>query len=86
MDRNGMNRRLLALRLTGLGWYVATCVVVGVVGGVALDKLLNVAPLFTLLGVLLGAVAAFYGLYKMVRPLLGSDQYSNKPGNNGEDT
>ena len=80
-----MNRRLLALRLTGLGWYVATCIVVGVVGGVALDKLLNVAPLFTLLGVLLGTVAAFYGLYKMVRPLLGSDQYINKPDNNGED-
>ena len=80
-----MNRRLLALRLTGLGWYVATCIVVGVVGGVALDKLLNVAPLFTLLGVLLGSVAAFYGLYKMVRPLLGSDQYINKPDNNGED-
>ena len=85
MDRSGMNRRLLALRLTGLGWYVATCIVVGVVAGVALDKLLNVAPLFTLLGVLLGTVAAFYGLYKMVRPLLGSDQYSKKPGNNGED-
>lgn len=79
-----MDRRLLALRLTGLGWYVATCIVVGVVGGVALDKLLNVAPLFTLLGVLLGTVAAFYGLYKMVRPLLGSDQYGKEPGNNGD--
>ena len=85
MDRNGMNQRALALRLMGLGWYVATCIVVGVVGGVALDKLLNIAPLFTLLGVLLGTVAAFYGLYKMVRPLLSSDQYSKKPGNNGED-
>lgn len=79
-----MDRRLLALRLIGLGWYVSSCIVVGVVGGVALDKLVNLAPLFTLLGVLLGTVAAFYGLYKMVRPLLASDQSNKKTGNNGE--
>ena len=79
-----MDRRLLALRLIGLGWYVSSCIVVGVVGGVALDKLVNLAPLFTLLGVLLGTVAAFYGLYKMVRPLLGANQYSEKPGDNGD--
>ena len=57
-----MDRRLLALRLTGLGWYVATCIVVGVVGGVALDLWLGLKPLFTLLGILLGTTAAFYGL------------------------
>ncbi len=79
-----MDRRLLVLRLTGLGWYVATCVVVGVVVGVALDKSLDFAPIFTVLGVLLGTVAAFYGLYKMVRPLLGANQYSEKPGDNGD--
>ena len=79
-----MDRRLLALRLIGLGWYVSSCIVVGVVGGVALDKLVNLAPLFTLLGVLLGTVAAFYGLYKMVLPLLASDQSNKKTGNNGE--
>ncbi len=81
-----MDRRLLALRLTGLGWYVAGCVVVGVVGGVWLDKLSNTTPLFTLLGVLLGTVAAFYGLYKMVRPLLGNQPTSQNPGANGDNT
>ena len=65
-----MDRRLLALRLTGLGWYVATCIVVGVVGGVALDLWLGLKPLFTLLGILLGTTAAFYGLFKMIQPLL----------------
>jgi len=60
----------VALRLTGLGWYVATCVVIGVVGGVFLDKLLGTAILFTLLGILLGSVAAFWGVYKMVSPVL----------------
>jgi len=63
-----------ALRFVGLGWYVALCIVAGVVGGFFLDKWLGTIPIFTLLGVLLGTAAAFYGLYKMVLPLLtGSD-------------
>ena len=65
-----MNGWLLALRLTGLGWYVALCIVFGVVGGLKLDKLLGPAPLFMLLGTVLGSVVAFWGLYKMVQPLL----------------
>ena len=69
-----MNRRLLALRLTGLGWYVATCIVVGVVGGVLLDQWLGLKPLFTLLGILLGTTAAFYGLFKMIQPLITPEQ------------
>ncbi len=73
-----MNRRLLALRLTGLGWYVATCIVVGVVGGVLLDKWLGLKPLFTLLGILLGTTAAFYGLFKMIQPLITPER-SGKP-------
>ena len=81
-----MDRRLLALRLLGLGWYVAACVVVGAVGGIALDRLSGLTPLFTLLGVLLGTVAAFYGLFKMVRPLLNTDPSSGKPRSNGENS
>ena len=79
-----MDRRLLALRLTGLGWYVAACIVVGVVGGVALDKLLGLEPLFTLLGTLLGTVVAFYGLFKMIQPLITPVQ-SAKPDDNPDD-
>ncbi len=76
-----MNRRLLALRLTGLGWYVATCIIVGVMGGVALDKMLGLIPLFTLLGLLFGTTAAFYGLFKMIQPLLRPEE-SGKPDDN----
>ena len=65
-----MNRRLLALRLTGLGWYVGSCIVIGVVGGVAIDKWLGLKPLFTLLGIGVGTTSAFYGLFKMIRPLI----------------
>ncbi len=61
---------VVALRLTGLGWYVATCVVLGVLGGLGLDKLVGTTPIFTLLGTVLGSVAAFWGVYKLVLPVL----------------
>lgn len=79
-----MQRRLLALRLLGLGWYVATCLVVGVLAGVYLDQRLETRPVFTLLGVILGTFAGFYGLYKMVRPLFNSESTPRKTGS-GED-
>jgi len=81
-----MNRKLLALRLTGLGWYVASCIVAGVVGGVLLDKWLGIKPLFTLLGILLGTTAAFYGLFQMIKPLIDperSKEPDEKSPNNG---
>jgi F0F1-type ATP synthase assembly protein I len=81
-----MDRRLLALRLLGLGWYVAACVVVGAVGGVWVDRLSGLTPLFTLLGVLIGTVAAFYGLYKMVLPLFNNASSSGNSGSEGEDS
>ena len=72
---------VVALRLTGLGWYVATCIVVGVVGGVILDKLLGTLPLFTLLGTIVGSVAAFWGVYKMILPVLHGSSRRQNPGN-----
>ena len=63
---------VLGLRLTGLGWYVAICIVLGIVGGLKLDDIAGTIPLFTLLGTLLGSVVAFWGLYKMVQPLLNA--------------
>ena len=64
----------LATRLLGLGWYVALSIVLGVGGGLWLDGRLDVRPLFTLLGLALGLVVAFYGAYKMVQPLLKNEE------------
>jgi F0F1-type ATP synthase assembly protein I len=61
---------LLAVRVAGMGWYVALSIVLGVLGGLWLDNKLGTSPLLTLSGTLLGVVAAFYGMYKMVAPLL----------------
>ncbi|HIB11707.1 MAG: hypothetical protein CL755_00485 [Chloroflexi bacterium] len=76
-----MNLWVLAVRLTGLGWYVALCIVFGVVGGLALDGLLETKPLFMLLGILLGSVVAFWGLYKMVQPLMNAAATQGKNDN-----
>jgi F0F1-type ATP synthase assembly protein I len=59
-----------ALKLTGLGWYVAACIVIGVAGGVLLDRWLGTLPIFTLVGTIGGSVIAFWGVFRMVLPVL----------------
>ena len=65
-----MNGWVVALRLTGLGWYVGTCIVGGIAGGLGLDKLIGTSPVFTLVGLGLGIVLAFWGLFKLIQPIL----------------
>ena len=81
-----MNRRLLALRLIGLGWYVASCIVIGVVGGVFIDQRLGTKLLFTLMGLAFGTTSAFYGLIKMIQPLIKPDSINgnNSPGSSSQ--
>lgn len=71
----GVNRSpwLDALRLLGLGWYIVTPVVIGAVGGLLLDDWVHTSPLFILLGLALGLLVAFWGTYKLVRPMLKGD-------------
>jgi len=79
-----LNKGTLAivLQLVGVGWYVAICIIGGLFGGLWLDRKLDVLPVFTLTGIVLGTVLAFYGIYKMVLPLLNNDQGLEK--RNGE--
>lgn len=67
---NGMSWWVIALRLTGLGWYIAFCVVGGIALGIVLDRLTGLSPLFAITGVLLGSILAFWGVYKMILPVL----------------
>ena len=71
-----MNKGTLAvvMQLVGVGWYVALCIMGGLFGGLWLDGKLGVLPVFTLIGIVLGTVVAFYGMYKMVVPILNNDQ------------
>ena len=52
---------------TGLGCAVVVSLVGFIGGGVVLDQVVDSAPLFTLLGVALGLVAAGYELYELTR-------------------
>ena len=62
---NGRHWWITAAQFTGLGWYIALAIVAPTLGGVWLDRRAGTAPLFLLLGVLLGVTLAFYGAYHM---------------------
>lgn len=55
-----------AAALLGIGWYFALCVLVGLVGGRWLDQTFATSPLFTLIGVGIGLMAALIGGYRML--------------------
>ena len=68
------------LRLVGVGWYVAFCIVAGIVGGLWLDGLLHTKVLFTFLGLGMGLVLAFFGLYKMLAGVLTDNSNKDNKG------
>ena len=74
-----MPRWALALRLTGLGWYIALCIITGVVAGIFLDRWIGSGIIFLLVGVLFGTTLAFYGVYRMVLPLMNEPKLPEKP-------
>lgn len=77
-----MDRWIVALRLIGLGWYIGACIVIGILGGVGLDKLTGTTPLFTIIGTVGGSVMAFWGMYRMIHPILyGTSQKVNQDKN-----
>lgn len=61
-----MQRLTPAVQLLGLGSYLATCIAGGTVGGYFLDQALGSGKIFTLGGLALGLVTAFYGGYRML--------------------
>jgi len=71
-----LNKGTLAIvfQLVGVGWYVAICIICGLFGGLWLDGKFGMQPTFTLVGIVLGFSVAFYGVYKMLLPLLYGTQ------------
>jgi uncharacterized membrane protein YfcA len=66
-----MGRWRAALRLIGVGWYIAVCIILGAVAGLWLDSKLDTS-LFWIIGLILGIVIAFYGVYRMLLPFTGN--------------
>jgi len=69
-----MSRWVAALRLTGVGFFIGGSIVLGVFAGLWLDSRLNTSPILVIVGLFLGIVIAFYGVYRMLLPLIGKKQ------------
>jgi ATP synthase protein I len=69
-----MNRWTAALRLTGIGFYIAACILSGAFVGLWLDGKLDKKPLFILMGLVLGLGVAVFGVYQMVRRIITDKQ------------
>lgn len=69
----GMSRWGAALRLTGVGFFIGGSIALGVFTGLWLDSRLGTS-LFWLIGLVLGLVVAFYGVFRMLLPLIGNKQ------------
>ncbi len=65
-----MNRWVAALRMTGMGFFIGACILLGIIAGIWLDGKLNTEPVFVIIGMVLGIIVAFYGVYQMLLPLL----------------
>jgi ATP synthase protein I len=57
-----------AARLIGLGFFVGLCITGGVLGGLWLDTRFNTKPLLAIIGLVLGTITAFWGVYQMLIP------------------
>ena len=66
-----MDKWVPALKLTGIGFYVATCIVGGAFLGWWLgDK----QPLYIIIGLVAGLLIAGYGVYRMLRSLINEQK------------
>jgi drug/metabolite transporter (DMT)-like permease len=53
--------------LLTVGWYVALSLIIPIGIGFLLDRRFDRSPLFTFIGLGIGTVIAFYGLFRMLR-------------------
>ncbi len=65
-----MGRRVIALRLVGVGFFIGGSIVLGIFIGLWLDNRQG-TNLFWIVGLILGIVVAFYGVYRMLLPIMG---------------
>lgn len=75
-------RLAAAFQLLGVGFYIVGSIVLGILGGRWLDERLETSPAFIFVGLVLGLLLAGIGVYRMLVPLLRSD--NNGDSNNKE--
>jgi len=65
-----MTRLPPAVRLTGIGFYIALCIVGGAVGGQQIDGLLDTGRLFAIVGLFAGLVLGLGGALVLLLEVL----------------
>jgi ATP synthase protein I len=74
----GVGKFVAALRLTGVGFFIGGSIALGVFAGLWADREFNTEPILVIVGLLLGVLVAFYGVYQMLLPLMRSNQDKEK--------
>jgi len=74
-----MKRVAAALGLSGIGFYIAGAILLGILGGRWLDNKFNSEPVWLITGLIFGVLAAFWGVFNMIRPFISSNN-NNKKG------
>jgi len=69
-----MSRWVAALRLVGMGFFIGGSILLGVLAGLWLDSKFNSSPILVLIGLFLGIVVAFWGVYQMLLPLISENK------------
>ena len=69
-----MKRGVAALGLTGVGFFIAGAIILGILGGRWLDNRMNSEPVWLIVGLFLGIVVAIFGVYGMLKPFLSNKQ------------
>ena len=67
-----MQQRQIALRVIGIGWYMALAILAGVLGGMWADGKLGTKPVFLIIGLFLGLIVAGYGAYQTFKPFINN--------------
>ena len=69
-----MSRWEAALRLVGVGFYIGISILLGVMCGLWLDSKLHTEPILVIVGLILGIIIAFYGVYRMLMPFISNQR------------
>ena len=74
-----MNKRAVVFTIVGIGWYVALSLLIPFGIGLWMDKKkFNSFPLLTLIGLGIGTILMFYGVYRIVRQIQDNEESKTK--------
>lgn len=69
-----MKRRVAALRLVGVGFFIGGSIVAGTFVGLWLDNKFDTRPILMFAGLALGLIVASFGVYQMLLPVMSNKQ------------